>query len=403
MRHVYSSLRAIALNLNLRRKLNRPRPLRSRRTSSCLEGGTQIYRHASNGVSAGKVCSTVVGRHTWSVIRYYGECRGMDSQQNLHWKIDECAVYFDRMRVRGWCFHPAKPIAAVAIRFDAPGEILPLRSFGTSSPDIAAVFGSEAGRAARFDEWVSGSAFLGTPFSLIVTYADGSGEIGVDGLTNAAWGDPYFQSWENFIAALGKFEGGTVLEIGSRARSGISRKHRIPSQLDYIGLDILAGPNVDIVGDAHELNTLFPKQKFVAAFSTSVFEHLLMPWKVTVELNHVLHPGAIVYTSTHQTWPIHEEPWDFWRYSRYSWDGIFNPPTGFEILEAVMGEPARVHPFRTSEVTRDMPGSPAFLGSACLAKKVSTATVDWPNPRSFGFRGMYPAGELSASPTRDHT
>jgi hypothetical protein len=115
--------------------------------------------------------------------------------QIIHWKIDECAVYFDRMRLRGWCFHPGKSLTAVDVRFDRSGETFPLRSFGTSSPDIAGIFGPAAA-AVRFDEWVSGSALLGTPFSLVFTYADGSLELGSDALTNAAQGDPYFQSWE---------------------------------------------------------------------------------------------------------------------------------------------------------------------------------------------------------------
>jgi len=77
---------------------------------------------------------------------------------------------------------------------------------------------------------------LGQAFILRFTLADGSTQIGEDALTNAAWGDPYFQSWENFLTALAKFERGAVLEVGSRARSAITRSHRIPPQLTYVGM-----------------------------------------------------------------------------------------------------------------------------------------------------------------------
>ena len=240
---------------------------------------------------------------------------------------------------------------------------------------------------------------LGQAFILRFTLADGSTQIGEDALTNAAWGDPYFQSWENFLTALAKFECGAVLEVGSRARSAITLSHRIPPQLTAVGMDILPGPNVDIVGDAHELSTVLAGRKFVAIFSTSVFEHLLMPWKVALEMNRILEPGGIVYTSTHQTWPVHEEPWDFWRYSRHTWPALFNPATGFEILEAVVGEPARIHACRTSSVTRDMPLSPAYLGSASLVRKISDTTLTWPVPVSIATATMYPAGELTIAPT----
>jgi hypothetical protein len=319
----------------------------------------------------------------------------------LHWKIDECAVYFDRLHLRGWCHHAPMPIIRVEVLFAEQTLARPLSTFGQPSPDVAAGLGATASQA-RFDEWLTApAAALGHPFTLRFTLEDGSILLGEDALTNAAWGDEYFQSWENFLMALAQFPGGTVLEIGARARSAITRQHRIPPQLDYVGLDILPGPNVDVVGDAHELSRLFPDRRFVAAFSTSVFEHLAMPWKVALELNRILVPGGIVFTSTHQTWPIHEEPWDFWRYSKYSWPTLFNAATGFEIVEAVHGEPARVHACRTSPVTRTLPDSPAWLGSACIVRKVADTALTWPVPLSVATQTMYPAGELTAPPTTD--
>lgn len=315
------------------------------------------------------------------------------------WKIDECAVYFERLRLRGWCYDATSPIARVEIRFDESGDVIPLTSFGTPSPDVAAAVSPDATHV-RFDEWVLASPeILGGPFTLLMWREDGRCVEGTDALTNAAYGDPYYQSWENFVALLGGFTSGTVLEIGARARSAITRKHRVPAALGYVGLDILAGPNVDVVGDAHELREVFRDQRFVAVFSTSVFEHLAMPWKVALELNHVLAPGGLVYTSTHQTWPMHEEPWDFWRFSKYSWSTLFNAATGFEIVEAVVGEPARVHARRTSPVTRSLPDSPAWLGSACIARKISDTTLSWPVATSVVTSTMYPAGELAVAPT----
>ena len=320
---------------------------------------------------------------------------------DLVWRIDACSVYFDRMLVRGWALHGRDPIVGATLIFDGSGREVRLSSYGLASSDVAAAFPDREHTAqCRFDEWISAPLEdLGAPFHLRFTLASGATIIGPDALTNAAAGDPYFQCWENFIALLPQFSSGTVLEIGSRARSAITRRHRIPAHLDYVGLDILAGPNVDVVGDAHELGSVFCDRRFVAVFSTSVFEHLLMPWKVALELNRVLVPGGIVYTSTHQTWPMHEEPWDFWRFSRHSWQALFNPATGFEILEAVAGEPARVHPIRGSLVTRDMPSSPAYLGSASIVRKVAETSLTWPVTTRAVTATSYPAGELAQPPT----
>jgi SAM-dependent methyltransferase len=322
------------------------------------------------------------------------------ASQRAQWKVEECAVYFNQLHVRGWCHHPEQPVVRVEILLNNTLPY-PLASFGIQSPDIAVTLGPKAANV-RFDDWLyAPPALLGKNFSLRSGLADGTSELGEDALTNAATGDPYFQSWENFIARLEEFPSGAVLELGARARSAVTRRHRIPSRLEYIGMDILEGTNVDVVGDAHALSELFPEKRFVAAFSTSVFEHLAMPWKVALELNKILQPGGIVYTSTHQTWPPHEEPWDFWRFSQHTWRTLFNSATGFEVVEAVVGEPARIHACRTSPVTREMPLSIAWLGAASIVRKTHDTMLSWPVPTSVVTESMYPAGELTTPPTKD--
>ena len=77
-----------------------------------------------------------------------------------------------------------------------------------------------------------------------------------------------------------------VLEIEARARSGITHRERFSPPAKYVGLDISPGPNVDVVGDAQHLSRVVTG-KFDAVFSVATFEHLLMPWKVVLELNKV--------------------------------------------------------------------------------------------------------------------
>jgi SAM-dependent methyltransferase len=123
-----------------------------------------------------------------------------------------------------------------------------------------------------------------------------------------------------------------VLEIGSRARSGNTYRHLVHPEVDYVELDVAAGPNVDIVGDAHHLSR-HVDATFDAVFSISVFQHWLMPWMVAIEMNRVMKPGALAYIQSHPAWPLHEEPWDFWRFSKDAWNGLFNAHTGFEMVD----------------------------------------------------------------------
>jgi hypothetical protein len=73
-------------------------------------------------------------------------------------------------------------------------------------------------------------------------------------------------------------------------------------------------------------------------FATSVFEHLMMPWKVVIELNRILEQSGLVMLTSHQTWPLREVPWDYWRFCDQAWHALFNPSTGFEVLQAALGE-----------------------------------------------------------------
>jgi hypothetical protein len=161
-----------------------------------------------------------------------------------------------------------------------------------------------------------------------------------------------------------------------RARSGTTHRDRFHPPLEYVGFDVSPGPNVDIVGDAHHLSR-FLAEKFSAAFSISTFEHLLIPWKVVLELNKVLNEGAVVYTQTHQAWPLHDAPWDFWRLSQDAWHGLYNRHTGFEIVKAMHAETAFLSPARLPPHFRGFDHAPCYLGSACIARKIGRPEVAW--------------------------
>ena len=61
-----------------------------------------------------------------------------------------------------------------------------------------------------------------------------------------------------------------------------------------------------------------------------------MPWKVALEINKILRVGGKVYTHSHQAWPLHDIPFDYFRFSDQAWHGLFNAHTGFCIIDAKM-------------------------------------------------------------------
>lgn len=316
----------------------------------------------------------------------------------LHWNVDSYSIHFDRIHLRGWAHDLPIPIGGIAAVFPEPIGRIALRSFGQiPSVDLVGLLG-ESAAACRFDEWVTvPRGLVNSDFSLSFELTDGTTVS--TGLVHqvAEFHDPFHACWRRFLGMLHSMPPGVVLEIGARARSGITRRE-VVGHHEYVGIDILPGPNVDLVGDAHELSQVFAGRKFVAAFSFSVFEHLVMPWKVAIELNHVLAEGGLVFTQTHQTWPMHEEPWDFWRFSQHAWRALFNSSTGYEIVETSAGDYAEIYPCRPTRITRDLPMQAAYLGSASIARKISSTALSWPVPTQVAARDMYPKGE-SIAPT----
>jgi SAM-dependent methyltransferase len=205
--------------------------------------------------------------------------------------------------------------------------------------------------------------------------------------------EPFYQVFEHFRSALQKKPGGSVLEIGSRNVSGLIRRGLIGDEAHYTGFDIHPGENVDVVGDAHALTTSFPAGHFDAVFSVSVFEHLAMPWKVLLEINRVMKTGGLLYISTHPVWPAHELPWDFWRFSAETFRVLLNEATGFEIIECVEGNPARIVSLSGDPATRGALLARVNQSVAVLARKSGepASGLEWNMATAAILKTVYPS------------
>ena len=153
-----------------------------------------------------------------------------------------------------------------------------------------------------------------------------------------------------------------VLEICSRVVSPGSESKRalFPGTRSYTGFDYYPDANTDIVGDAHKLSQYFEGQRVDAIFSLSVLEHIAMPWVVAMEINKLLEVGGLTCHATHFAWPLHETPWDFWRFSDEGLKVLFSPGLGFEIVKAGLFSLMRLYPDQIAYPQEMMPLFPAF-------------------------------------------
>lgn len=201
--------------------------------------------------------------------------------------------------------------------------------------------------------------------------------------------DPTKRCFEGFLGRINAMKSPRILELGSR---NISRRDLFVSAGEHVGFDINAGPQVDKVGDIHDLSSHFPAESFDAVYCVSVFEHLAMPWKAALEINKVMRPGGLLFIFTHPTFPSHAQPWDFWRFSRSAFLALFNEKTGFAIEECVEGLPCAIVSLETEKGTRGANRALSFMGIALIARKNGqpSSNLRWDLPSEGLIKDGYP-------------
>jgi len=101
-------------------------------------------------------------------------------------------------------------------------------------------------------------------------------------------------------------------ELIMQANSNVSR---------YIGLD-LEGSLVhdtaiaDLRWDGHHIP--MEENSIDTAMATEVLEHSFQPTQTLLEINRVLKPGGLFFFTVPFIWPLHETPFDAYRYTPFS-------------------------------------------------------------------------------------
>lgn len=103
-----------------------------------------------------------------------------------------------------------------------------------------------------------------------------------------------------------------------------------PRRIDprLTNLNIGAFPNVDVVGDAHQLP--YASGAVDAIHCEAVLEHLELPQRAVEEMHRVLRPGGLVFAATPFLQGFHAYPNHFQNFTREGHDRLFQR-AGFEI------------------------------------------------------------------------
>ncbi len=125
-----------------------------------------------------------------------------------------------------------------------------------------------------------------------------------------------------------EFIKGRLLDAGA---GKLSYRHVVsPLATKYESLDFKpTHPQLDYVGDIQHMP--LPDQSFDTVFSAEVLEHVPDPDQALREIYRVLKPGGHFVMSIPHLMYLHNEPYDFFRYTKYGLRVLLDR-AGFEIV-----------------------------------------------------------------------
>lgn len=131
---------------------------------------------------------------------------------------------------------------------------------------------------------------------------------------------------KKYIQQFGSYITGKMLDVGAGETDRYARYFKYSER---VTTDVQPGENVQVVAEAHDMP--FDNASFDSVVCTQVLEHVPNQWKVVAEIGRVLKSGGYALISVPQTAELHEEPHDYWRYTKYGLIQLFTE-NGFDIV-----------------------------------------------------------------------
>lgn len=105
----------------------------------------------------------------------------------------------------------------------------------------------------------------------------------------------------------------TVMDIGSYDVNGSYKQFFDAPGWTYTGVDLAAGPNVDVVLSS-PYRLPFQSHSVDVIVSGQAFEHIEFFWLTWLEMTRVLKPGGLIFLVAPSRGPEHRYPQDCWRF-----------------------------------------------------------------------------------------
>ena len=158
-----------------------------------------------------------------------------------------------------------------------------------------------------------------------------------------------------------------VLDIGC----GIQPYRRYLKGVSYFGMDELYGVRPRLCGRAEYLP--FRDSSLDSVICAEVLEHLERPQECISEIKRILKPGGAAYITVPQSWPLHYQPHDYWRFTKYGLTSIL-ASNGLKVIsvERIGGPATLIGQEIVDVVWTTLKRALSFIGPV-WSERVSTA------------------------------
>jgi len=91
----------------------------------------------------------------------------------------------------------------------------------------------------------------------------------------------------------------------------------------YVGVDMREGPGVDAILNLHDID--LPSGSVGTVLMLDTLEHVEFVRKAIDEVYRVLNPNGILIISSVMNFPIHDYPYDYWRFTPEAFKSLLAP------------------------------------------------------------------------------
>lgn len=131
------------------------------------------------------------------------------------------------------------------------------------------------------------------------------------------------------LPAIKKYVNGDLLDIGC---GKMPYKDEISKYVSrYDGLDISPRTsNVKYICSVEKMD-IVPSEAYDSAIALEVLEHLPHPWIALHEVHRIMKPNGVLIISVPHLSRLHEEPHDYYRYTKYGLRKLLED-SGFDVI-----------------------------------------------------------------------